>query len=181
MSKTTFSLLLIVGGAAIIYFFFLSRWEELQAVRADAAAAEEAIDQLKALAAKRDELADTYNSVRASLLEKANAMVTTGPALAALLTDLEAIAAKNGMVLRSINFGQTDVKAKPGAAVQVNLKQGVYTLPVTLQVLGTYSSFRRFLTDLELNQRILDASTINFTSSEGQIYNVSMQIKAYYQ
>lgn len=185
MTKSRLTLFLIIAGAAVIYFFFLAQWEKLSAARSDASAAAKAIAQLNTLSVKRKELEDTYNTVKASQLEKADTMITTGPQVAVLLTDLEAIAAQNGLIMRSVNFSERGVSDKPAngkPSVQLNLKQGVAVLPVTMQVVGTYGSFRRFLADVELNSRILDVVSINFTSSgKEQVYGFDVQLRAYYQ
>ena len=196
MSRTTLSFILIILGVLVFYFLFLTQWEGVKNAQADYSAVNRAIDELKSLQAKRDELVDTYNSVKASDLTKADQIITTGPQTRSILVDLEALARSAGVTLKSVDFHQASAPAAAKAAVpskgpggvtpgvSVDLKGGVLVLPLNLTVSGGYSAFRKFLSDLEVNQRLFDAVSITFGVGQGQAagnIDVGLQLKAYYQ
>lgn len=189
MSRGITSIILIAVGLLAYYFFFLPQLDALQAARFESETAGSAIQELTDLEAKRDQLTDTYNNVKASLLQKIDQVMPTGPSASALLSDLDAIARKDGVILKSVDFGEvtalsktTAAAKKAPAAQQIAVQQqGVQVLPFKLAVVGRYDAFRRFLSDLELNQRLIDVTAVNFGSSVGEVYQFDVQAKTYYQ
>lgn len=189
MSKNTVSALFILVALGVIYFLFLPQWQAVNEAKADHDAANFAIDEFKKLSDKRDLLRDTYNKVNAPLLDKATQVISSGPQVAGFLADLEALALKNGLILHSVDFGSQgapapNAGAKPASSsggAGLNLSQGVFALPFTVQVVGKYDSFKSFLSDLELNQRLIDVTGINFGAPRGDIFEFSIQAKSYYQ
>lgn len=178
MTKAKFSLFLLSASIAVIYFFTMVQWENSKDVRQDNQTVNAAIDELKALTAKQNEIADQYNSIRASLLEKVATAIPFGPQASTLLSDLEAIATRNGVLLSGVDFGTTS-----GRGAQLAIQGGTQTLPITIHAAGTYDTFRRFIRDLELNQRIIDVVGINFgvNATQSTIFEFTLQAKAYYQ
>lgn len=191
MSKLQVSLILIVLGGGIIYFLFMPQLSALKEAQADHVAAARAVDELIALAAKRDELTDIYNNVDQTLLNKVASIIPTGAGMSVFLAELEAIANKNQMVLKSVDFSQPasleqqKSGARGASSPQLNLKQELSVLPLNLQISGRYDNFRRFLNDLELSQRLIDIGTISFGSRQGapgvDVFDFTVQAKAYYQ
>jgi Tfp pilus assembly protein PilO len=168
---------------------FLRELETLKTVKFEANTVQGAVTELTGLAAKRDQLAETYNTVKASLLTKLDAAIPTGPGASALLSDLDAIAKKDGVTLKSVDFADAVPIARQGQSTQkvpasvqiVAPQQGVQILPIKLVVIGRYDAFRVFLRDLELDQRLMDVTTLNFGSSIGDQYQFSIQANTYYQ
>lgn len=198
MSKSTFSVLLLIVGIAIFYFVVIPQWNGLQTTRADYAEANKAIEELRSLAAKRDELTQTYNAVSASALQKADSIIATDAQTSVLLVDLELLAKRNDLVLRSIDFGQpiqeSGAKTSSGRVSTtrsagttkpdepaLSARRNAYVIPLTLRVSGRYDSFRNFLEDLELNQRILDVSSVGYAPSPKGQDDFNLQVRAYYQ
>src|SRR3989344_2512119 len=182
MSRTTFSIILVLIGFAVYYFFLTDQWQALKEVRSDVAAANLALAELKDISQKADSLRETYNSVRQEDKEKISRMIPTGSDTANAVTDLEQTTARNGMILRSVDFALPAAgKQATGAGKEFNLQSGLYILPVSFEVIGRYDSFRRFLADLELNQRVLDVQTVNFGSAVADAYTFQLRAKAYYQ
>ncbi|MBI2055223.1 MAG: hypothetical protein HYT39_04010 [Candidatus Sungbacteria bacterium] len=190
MSKLQVSLVLILLGGGIIYFLFMPQLDVLKEAQADHAAATKAIDELQVLTAKRDELTDIYNNVDPTLLNKVASIIPADAGTSMFLAELEALANKDQMVLKSVDFSQPTALepqkgGAKGASTQLNLKQGLSTLPLGLQISGRYDNFRRFLSDLELNQRLIDVGIITFGSRQGgpgvDVFDFAIQAKAYYQ
>ncbi len=188
MSRSTFSLVLLAIGVGVFYFFFTDQWSAMKLTRADYNAANFAIDRLKEVEAKTDELRDDYNNISAVSLNKVERMIPKGGGTASFIADLELIAARNGMRLKLVDLGtpvntgnllQAVEDAETGN--EFNVRRGVFTLPVSIQVSGRYDSFRRLITDLEFHERLIDVSTINFASSEKDDAIFSIRANIYYQ
>lgn len=189
MSKIIFALILIGVGVAGYQFVFLSQLEQVKTASLEARTIDGAVSELSDLAAKRDQLAETYNNVKASLLAKLDASIPTGPGASALLSDLDVIAKRNGVILKAVDFGEAVPAARAGQSTQkvpanaqiVAPQQGVQILPLKFQVIGTYAAFRAFLRDVELNQRLIDVIQINFGASIGDAHQFDIHAKTYYQ
>lgn len=187
MSRSTFSLILLGIGASIFYFFFLDEWQALKLIRADYDAANSAIERLKKIAAKTEELRDTYNSIKAASLGKVERMIPQGPGAADLIADLELLAARNGVKLNSVDFtlpasSEGTSEASSGEAPgEFNLRRGAFTLPISISISGRYDAFRRFMGDLELHERIIDLSAVNFGASEKDDASYTVRANIYYQ
>ena len=186
MSRSFFSLLLLAVGASVFYLFFLGQWNAMKLTRADYNAANFAIDQLEAIAAKTEELRGVYNNISAASLKKAERMIPESGKTASLIADLELLAARNGVRLRAIDFNvPVSSSGLPAgsndADNEFNARRGTFILPVSLQVSGRYDSFRRFLADLELHERLIDITTINFAADEKDDAAFSIRGNVYYQ
>ena len=182
MSRLTVSVILILIGIGAYFFFFTDQWNALQEVRLDTQAANDALTQLTEISAKADNLREVYNSVKQENKDKLAKMVPVGPDTTSLVTDFDQLAVRNGLFMKSIDFGGVGSgKATPQTGMAPDLKIGAYTLPISLEVSGSYDAFRRYLADLELNQRIIDISSLNFGATANGVYSFSVHAEGYYQ
>ncbi|KKW31339.1 MAG: hypothetical protein UY75_C0009G0007 [Parcubacteria group bacterium GW2011_GWC2_52_8c] len=188
MSRSTLSLVLLAIGASVFYFFFIDQWSAMKLTRADYNAANFAIDELEELAAKTDELRNEYNNISAASLDKVERMIPKGGGTANFIADLELMAARNGMRLNSMDFGAPantggvlEAAENAGTGNEFNVRRGVFTLPLSIQVSGGYDAFRRLIADLEFQERLIDVSVVNFAASEKDDAAFSIRANIYYQ
>lgn len=160
----------------------------MKLTRVDKKAADFAIDRLEEIEARANELRDDYNNISAASLKKAERMIPKGGGMAALVADLELLAAKNGMRLKSMDFGMPVISGETAigedgdaAGNEFNVRRGAYTLPLSIQVAGKYDSFRRFVAEVELHERLIDILTVNFAASEKDDAAFSIRANVYYQ
>ncbi|MBI3627128.1 MAG: hypothetical protein HY220_00015 [Candidatus Sungbacteria bacterium] len=189
MSKTQFSIILFLIAFAIFYFFTFGQWNDLQVFRADNIAASKAIDELKQLEARRRQLTDAYNSLPQADLAKVGAIIPTGTDQESLIVDLETLSRRDGMTLKKIDFAiptqSQSAAPAPSGEAPPSIPNGLNVLPITLEISGRYGDLRRFLQDLELNERLIDVTQNTFSASVGNaasdIYAYTIQAKAYFQ
>ena len=94
-----------------------------------------------------------------------------------LLSIMENLANQNGLALATIEVNAPTGDAGSRAASRTNetiSASSLKTLEITLQVSGTYSSFKSWLEAIEKNLRISDVSNISFAvgekkSAEGEV------------
>ena len=179
----TFSIILILVGIGVYYFFFIDQWSQLAEIGLDKTAALNAEAQLQDISSKADEMRNTYNSVKQSDKDKLSFIIPKGEATPSVVTDINALAVRNGMVLKAIDFGsgaaRSNILTPPPA--NVNPQTSASSLIMNFEITGRYDSFRQFLTDLELNQRLIDVASINFGAATNLSYNFSLRAKAYYK
>jgi hypothetical protein len=126
-----------------------------------------------------------------------------------LILEIEQIALPYGMALKDVKYNTTtekDLKAKAtaeslggvvggGISQQINKDYGIWELQFSS--IGTYNNFLNFTKDLEKNLRIVDISSVEFSSSDSydsgikgvssknvpaasQVYKYNFTIKTYW-
>lgn len=165
----------LIGGAAAVFFMFtIPTFNDVSSLRASVASYDEALNNSKALEAKRDELTAKLNTIDPINLAKLQKLLPDSVDNIRLILEIEEMANPYGMVLKDVKYDTTSkdaVKtvagAPQGAAVDVNARKdyGVWNLEFSTE--GTYQNFLSFVKELESNLRIVDISSIQFTSDSG--------------
>jgi Tfp pilus assembly protein PilO len=165
----------ILIGVAITGFFLLTNplYKEITLKREQVASYNEALDNSKALEAERDKLTQKYNSFDPENLSKLQKLLPDNVDNIRLILEIEKIALPYGMTLKDVKYDATKKDTKDAALTQAvdmqegenfsNRDYGILSLEFSTQ--GTYSNFINFIKDLENNLRIVDISSIQFTSS----------------
>ncbi|OHA01074.1 MAG: hypothetical protein A3H71_02530 [Candidatus Sungbacteria bacterium RIFCSPLOWO2_02_FULL_48_13b] len=185
MSRSTFSFILIVIGITVYYFFLTKEWAVLTEARANNIGASRALEELTSIQQKSESLRDIYNRIDATSLARINSMVPKGVNGAGLVTDIETLASRNNVILRQFDFGGATVRreAAGSAPAEFDVRAGAFPLTIKFDIFGRYEDFRKFLTDLELNQRLIDITGLNFgvgTDMDSRMM-INVSAKAYYQ
>lgn len=92
-----------------------------------------------------------------------------------LLAKINTIAASSSIALADVKIQKTEPRSSSDNTQIAGLGTATFTLSVT----GNYQAFRRFLFELERNLRLVDISTISFTS-EKEPYQYSVELKTYW-
>ena len=149
------------------------------------------------LESERDKLTAKYNSINPENLNKLTRFLPQNVDNIRLILEIEQIAAPYGMSLRDVKYN-TDTKevdpTKPqgvlpgGTPKHANKDFGVFDLEFSTS--GSYDNFINFTRDLESNLRIVDISSIIFSSKtapsiglgvapSSDTYNYTFTIKTY--
>ena len=134
---------------------------------------------------KIDQLKQVYDS-RKEAIKKASYLLPIEKDIPGLIVQFEALASENGLILESINFiEKTKKRASTGGGEAAVMPGQIYkTLNVSVELYGSYASFRSFLEAIEYNVRIMDISSINFSSEkseESSAFNFNVELEVYYQ
>ncbi|MBI4992507.1 MAG: type 4a pilus biogenesis protein PilO [Candidatus Harrisonbacteria bacterium] len=87
----------------------------------------------------------------------------------------------NSLIIQSIGINYLPIKSPIGS---VSLIRGIGTLQLDLRIFGSYSSFKRFLQDLERNVRIMDVRNLRLESAgkpDQDLYAFNLTVDTYYQ
>ncbi len=188
----------ILIGLAIAGFFMFTNplYGDITKLRDQSVSFNEALDNSKSLEAERDKLTEKYNSIDPNSLAKLQKLLPDSVDNIRLILEIEGVASPYGMVLKDVKYDTTTpattaTPAAGSAAVKMNSTDyGTWNLEFSSK--GTYSNFLNFLKDLEKNLRIVDISSIDFSSnaeavnpassnsSSSDTYTYSFKIKTYW-
>ena len=186
---------IILIGIAIAGFFMFTNplYKNISEIRTQIVSYNEALDNSKALEAERDKLTQKYNSIDSENLAKLNKLLPDSVDNIRLILEIEKMASPYGMVLKDIKYDTITKKddttgevIQGGAAIQPSRKDyGTWDLEFSTQ--STYNNFVNFIKDLESNLRIIDISSIQFSSNTGaglgsssEVYKYGFKIKTYW-
>jgi len=164
-----FMLIVAIGG----FFLFTDKhYQTVKDLRVQVASYNVALDNAKALQAKRDELVGQYNAFPEANIEKLKKLLPDNVDNIRLIIEIEAIARNYGMQLKNVKYDDTKSKdsatafAAPSSSdlAAQSKDYGAITLGFSTQ--GSYENFLKFLSDLEKSLRIVDVSSIAFTSAD---------------
>lgn len=186
----------ILIGIAIASFFMLTDplYQEVQAKRAEVDSYDEALNNSKALENERDRLTQELNDIDKENLVKIKKLLPDNIDNIRLILEIGQVGAPYGMTLRNVKYSSLKDNARPitadtiqGGGIETAGQKdyGVWDLEFSTE--GTYNNFINFLHDLESNLRIVDISSITFSSdvnlglnSASDIYSYNFKIKTYW-
>jgi len=179
---------ILIGLAIATFFTFTSPlYKDISELRVQAASYDQALSNSKALENERDKLTKSYNAIDPNDLIKLQKMLPDNVDNIRLILEIEKIATPYGMALKDVKYETADATAlKPGAplqggaAIAGDLKEyGTWNLQFSTQ--GTYTNFEAFLRDLESNLRVVDVSSIEFSSDSGAGANLNLNLAESYK
>ncbi len=167
---------ILVGIGVVVFFTFSSPiYNDIIQLRVQAASYNDALSNSKALEIERDKLTTKDNSIKPEDKIKLQKLLPENIDNIRLILEIEQIALPYGMVLKDVKYNVTPADTakgttggevatvQGGATISENLKDyGVWDLEFSST--GTYGNFLNFIRDLEKNLRIVDISSIQFSS-----------------
>jgi len=94
-----------------------------------------------------------------------------------LVRDIDGIASKYGMTLRSVSvsFVGNSVEQQIGAQ-----DEPIGMVDLSFTVTAPYRIFLNFLRDLEKSLRIIDVLSLSFSASQKDLYEYNMTVRTYW-
>jgi len=191
---TRYFMPIILIGIAIIVFFMETNplYNDISTLKAQVASYDEALDTSKTLASVRDQLTAKYNNINPNDLTKLETLLPDNINSIRLIMEIEQIASPYGLVLADVRYNTNTAtattattNAQSGNTSQTSSKDyGVFDLEFSTT--GTYDNFISFTKDLEKNLRIVDISSVSFTTSANtktntpNTYDYSFKINTYW-
>jgi len=163
--------LLLIGISIAGFFVFISpKYEEVVALKAQVAAYDKALNNSKSLEDERDKLIKKSNDISKINKEKIEKMLPDSIDNIRLILEIEELASVYGMYLKDVRYDD-EKKAEEGTPQVVqagvvdesaNQDYGIWNLEFTTE--GSYSNFINFTRDIEKNLRLVDISSVQFSS-----------------
>ena len=192
--------IILIGIAGAFFFAFTNPiLNDISASNADVASYNGALDNSKMFENERDKLTSKYNQIDPDNLVKIKKLLPDNVDNIRLILEIGQIALPYGMVLKDVKYNVTNSNTaetattgtviKGGSVPETSKNYGIFDLEFSIS--GTYDNFISFTKDLESNLRIVDISSITFSSNTGSvgsnpkinspdIYKYNFKIKTYY-
>jgi len=189
-------IILILIAGSFFFVFTNPLYNKISALNLDVTSYNGALNNSKMFENERDKLTAKYNTISADNIVKIKKLLPDNVDNIRLILEIEQIALPYGMVLRDIKYNATQaedeilakgVVVRGGQNTTAPKDYGIFDLEFSIS--GTYDNFINFTKDLESNLRIVDISSITFSSNTGgitskvsssEIYKYDFKIKTYY-
>lgn len=169
----------VIAGFAL---FVVPTYNDISALRAQAADYNQVLANAKALQQQRNKLVTKYNSFDPANLAKLGIMLPPNPENVQLILELNAAASQYGMVLQNVKIDTTDTSNQATARPVAGQNPDVGNLTITFSVSGPYNGFTNFIKTVERSLRTIDIKKISFTALDDktQNYQYTVAIKTYW-
>jgi len=186
-------IILIAISLSVFFVFANPLYGDITEMRGRMASYDEALNNSKALENERDKLTAKYNALDPDNLEKLEKLLPDNIDNIRLILEIERVALPYGMALKDVKYNVTndeeDIAARAvpqggRAGAIANTDYGTWDLEFSTT--GSYDNFLKFSRDLESNLRIVDISSIKFSSSNAtkvnsaDVYRYDFKIKTYW-
>lgn len=189
MIKNIIILILILAFIAAVIFLDLPKIQKVLGLRKQIEEQKEVFSEKQILSAKIEKLTKDYEENEEDL-KKVSYILPSGQDIANLIVQLEALALDGGLILEKIEFFVPDEPAVSKAG-ELRQQEGAVakdyqSLTINLKLIGDYLAFNSFLRAVEENIRLMDISSIDFSTqsmAEGEIlfFNFNLKLDTYYQ
>lgn len=184
---------ILVGLSIAVFMLFTNDiYSDIQDKKAEQASYEEASVNSRSLEEERDKLTTKYSGISVENLDRIKKFLPDSVDNIRLILELEQIALPYNMVLKDVQYSVAPVETEGEATITSgqgtagNNKYGAWDLGFS--VTGTYTNFLNFMRDLEKNLRIVDISSIQFSSTSAtiggaatsEVYRYTFNIKTYW-
>ena len=169
---TIFILLAIPVG---LFFVFIDPvYKEIQAIRIQTVELEETFSNSQKVQEVRDALFSKFNAIPQKDLDRLEKLLPSNTDNVKLILELDAIASRNGMDIKSINVSGV-LGGSEGGLGPSGKPYG--SSGIGLVLTGSYKSFKGFIADLERSLRLADIVSLSFraTGEDFDQYNVALQ------
>ncbi len=185
---------------AITFFFLFTNpiYNDISALNSEVTSYSSALDNSKMFENERDKLTAKYNAINPDNLTKLQKLLPENVDNVRLILEIGQIALPYGMVLKDVKYNVTQADTNnatttgpvvQGGSVATSKDYGVFDLEFSTS--GTYDNFINFTKDLESNLRIVDISSIEFSSNpvsadntskanSSEVYKYDFKIKTYW-
>lgn len=177
--KTGISILFILMAVATFFFYTEDKYAEIKQAKLDIIDYEEALKQSRDILDKREVLLEKYKAFKKEDLDNLKKLLPDHIDNVQLILDLNNIAKKYGMTLKTIK-----VETGPDSAFESGNQTGKTAfgaITVSFKVSSDYETFVSFLQDVEKSLRIVDVTDLTFTSPDKTTnYDFGITIKTYW-
>ncbi len=191
MMRYIFPSILILLSIASFILFTSPTYKEIKTLKQEAAAYDAALTNALNLQKVRDTLSEKYRSLTPEQIDRLSKLLPDNVDNIRLIIDIQRIATNYGMLLTSVKFdtlaadplpvSPDAVQGTPETILEEEKEYGSFNLE--FNTAASYQTFLLFLADLEKSLRIIDISSINFTSDTeetGDTYKYGFKIKTYW-
>lgn len=179
--KTTTAFIFILVAIGLYYTMISPHYDKVKVLQAQANQYSEVLDNVEELTKKRDELLLKYNALPKNDVERIQKALPDHIDTVKLALDFDTIASKYGISIKNIRTSErkVDITTNIGA-IQTAPVNSYQTVNVSFSFVSNYDNFRKFVRDIESSLRVIDIRSINFSVSDGGLYEYTLSIDTYW-
>jgi Tfp pilus assembly protein PilO len=174
--KLLFPIVAIIVAGGLFIGFINPQYKHIQTLRADEARYNRALDEASQLAAIRDKLQETRKNIPQGDLDNLEKLLPDQIDNIRFVMNLDNMATKYGLRI-------SNVSVLPGDSGTDLIAAGnpYGSIGITFSVASNYTTFLKFLADLESSLRLVDITGLTFSSSQGgDLYGYQISLKTYW-
>ena len=164
--------IVLIGIAVAVFFMFAQPiYNDISNLKAQVASYDNALNNSKELGNERDALTAKYNAIDPNNLTKLQTLLPDNVNNIRLILEIQQLAMPYGMTLTNVKYDTTSTGVADSSSGVIT-EQGTAQAPadygtfnLEFSTSGTYDNFISFTKDLENNLRIVDISSVDFSSA----------------
>jgi len=172
------SLMLAIG----IFFAYVNPlWNGKIAGQRDAIAQDnQALASAKRYVERENQLAVAKNAIDPVALDRLKAFLPDSVDNIGLILDLNALAARSGLSLSSIDVTKNTTAASAESSLPNVATNPIGTVDLKISAIGSYKALQSFLIGAELSERLLDVRDITVQNSANGVYTYQITLRLYW-
>ena len=167
--------IILIGVSVTVFVVFANPfYKDIKELRAQVVSYDDALEKSKELEKAQEKLTAKSNSIDPVNLGKLQKLLPENIDNIRLILEIEQIASPFGMILKDVKYSPTDTKKETTKAGATTVQGEVQAMPslskdygiwdLSFSTTGTYNNFLNFTRALENNLRIVDITSVNFSS-----------------
>ena len=171
--------IILIGIAIAGFFMFIGpMYSQVQGLQAQIVSYDQALTNSKTLGDQRDKLVAKNNAMSATDINKLSVMLPNSVDNIRLILEIETIASRYGMGIKDVKYStdKKDTLASAATTLQpaASSKKDYGDWDLEFSTTGTYANFLDFTKDLEQNLRIVDITSVAFSSDSISTLGLNM-------
>ena len=165
MTKTIFSIVAVALDGGIFFFYTKPAYDSTQAIQAQIASYNGALDKAAELQALKQQLLSRYNAFSPESIDRLQKLLPDHVDNVALILDLDNLAARFGLPLENVDVATpASTASSQGAIGTLGSGSGKQdSIAIRFSTAGTYNDFLQFMLELERSLRIVDLVSLSLS------------------
>ncbi len=185
MSTRILPLVALFVALGIFFLYVSPTWSgSIGATKAAIASDDQALAAANQFAAQQNTLASARDAIDPADLTRLTAFLPDSVDNVGLILDLNALAARSGFSLSSVDVISKTTNIATAPAGQQGLPAAGASplgfVDMSLSAVGTYTALQSFLTGVERSARLLDVRDIVVKGSDTGVYNYQILLRLYW-
>jgi Tfp pilus assembly protein PilO len=184
MIRTFVSIVCLVAAGGIFFMYTQPAYDTVQGQNVNIAQYDGALQKATELQQIKQTLLAKYNSFDPNNIDRLQKMLPDHVDNVRLILDMDNLAQMHGMALQNVSVSAAPTVSGQTAVGTINAaKQKYDSLTIKFTTVGSYDTFRQFLSDLQSSLRIVDLVALDLTpvsvTGAGQ-YSYDITLRTYW-
>ena len=181
MTSRLLPFLSLVAAVGIFFAYINPLWTgQIAQEKAAIASDDQALASANQFVKRENELATQMNAIDPSALSRLETFLPDSVDNVGLILDLNALAARSGVEIDSVDVAGQGGTASAQAAAVTDGSGPVGSIDMLISAKGTYDALVKFLQGVELSERLLDVTDLTVNGSTNGVYTYQMSIRIYW-